>query len=209
MGDQRVKLKSRAHGFLAVCGFFSLADSWFRLFAMSDNELYSESEPDYNPFSPLNEMRTSSGSDIESENEEEGRRRLTTAEVMAEAFSKNKRLSHSVTKNVARPAEKRPCQQTTTTRNKTTRPELDVRSKSHSSSCHSPPVVSPGPSPKSVEVDNEVKCALKEITSLLNTVVKRVENVEDELQRQRTTGPSSSSDSTPTRAKPPLVVKVW
>ena len=181
---------------------------------MSDRELFSESEPDYNPLSPcgpLHELRTSSGSDIESDNQEDGRRQLTSDEFMAEAFSKKKRLSHSVTKNAVRPAEKRPCQQTTTTTraNKHTRLDVNVRSKSHSSSCHRPyPVLSPGPSPKSVEVDDEVKSSLKEITSLLNTVVKRVENVEDELQRQRTTGPSSSSDSTPTRAKPPLVVKV-
>lgn len=56
----------------------------------------------------------------------------------------------------------------------------------------------------------EVMSALKEITSLLNSVVERVERVEDEMHRQRSTGPSTSSDSTPTRAnfKPPLVVKV-
>ena len=174
---------------------------------MSDRDLFSESKLDYNPLSPcgpLNELHTScSGSDIESDNQEDGRRQLTSDEFMAEAFSKKKRLSHSVTKNAVRPAEKRPCQQTTTTTraNKHTRLDVNVRSKSHSSSCHRPyPVLSPGPfpgpSPKSVEVDDEVKSSLKEITSLLNTVVKRVENVEDELQRQRTTGPSSSRDST-------------
>lgn len=56
----------------------------------------------------------------------------------------------------------------------------------------------------------EVKSALKEITSLLNTVVQRVERVESELQRQKSTDPSSSRDVTPTRArvKPPLAVKV-
>ena len=58
--------------------------------------------------------------------------------------------------------------------------------------------------------EEEVKSALKEITSLLNTVVKRVERVESELQRQKSTStdPSSSSDVTPTRTKPPLAVKV-
>lgn len=54
----------------------------------------------------------------------------------------------------------------------------------------------------------EVKSALKEITSLLNTVVEQVERMEDELQRQRSTAPSSSTDSTPTTAQPPLAVKV-
>lgn len=166
---------------------------------MSDCDLFSESEPD--------EICTSSGSDIESENEGGGRRRLTTAEIMAEAFPKKKRITHSAT-NAVLPSEKRPCQQATPTRaNKHIRLD-DVRSKSHSSSCYRPSVVSAGPSLTSVGVDDEVKSTLKEITSLLNTVVKRVENVEDELQRQRTTCPSSSSDSTPTRAKPPLVVKV-
>lgn len=58
--------------------------------------------------------------------------------------------------------------------------------------------------------EEQVKGALKEITSLLNTVVKRVEKVESELKRQKctSTDPSSSSDVTPTRAKPPLAVKV-
>ena len=56
----------------------------------------------------------------------------------------------------------------------------------------------------------EVKSALKEITSLLNAVVKCVERVENELQRQHRLTPSSSSDSTPGRAKPhvPLVLRV-
>ena len=55
----------------------------------------------------------------------------------------------------------------------------------------------------------EVKSALKDIMSLLNTVVERVERVESELQRQKSTStdPSSSSDVTPTRTKPPLAVK--
>ena len=56
--------------------------------------------------------------------------------------------------------------------------------------------------------EEEVKSALKEITSILNTVVQRVERVENELQRQKSTDPSSSSDVTPTRTKPPLAVKV-
>ena len=174
---------------------------------MSGCKLFSESEPDYNPLSPYSEMRTSSGLDIESENEGGGRRRLTTAEIIAEAFAKKKRLNRSTT-NADILAEKRPCQQATPSRaNKHTRLD-DDRSKNHSSSCHRPSVVSPGSSPTSVGVDDEVKSTLKEITSLLNIVVKRVENVEDELRRQKTTSPSSSSDSTPARAKPPLVVKV-
>ena len=39
-------------------------------------------------------------------------------------------------------------------------------------------------------------------------VVQRVERVENELQHQRSSGPSSSSDVTPPRPKPPLIVKV-
>ena len=46
--------------------------------------------------------------------------------------------------------------------------------------------------------DQCVKSALKEITSLLNTVVKRVERVENELKKQ-CASVSSSSDSTPSR----------
>ena len=138
---------------------------------MSDRELFSESEPDYNPLSPygpLNELRTScSGLDIESDNQEDdGRRQLTSDEFMAEAFSKKNRLSHSVTTNAVHPAKKRPCQQSTTTTraNKHTRLDVNFRSKSHSSSCRRPyPVLSPEPSPKSVEVDNEVKSSLKEM----------------------------------------------
>ena len=65
-----------------------------------------------------------------------------------------------------------------TRENKSTR--LNFRSKSHSSACHNPCALISGPSSKAVEVD-ETKSALKEITSLLNTVVKRLENVEDEL----------------------------
>jgi len=45
-----------------------------------------------------------------------------------------------------------------------------------------------------------LKSALREITSLLNTVVRRVEKVECELKQQRST-PSSSSDSTPSTSK--------
>ena len=54
----------------------------------------------------------------------------------------------------------------------------------------------------------EVKSSLKEITFLLNTVVQRVEKVENELQRRKGTSLSSSSDVTPPRPKPPLIVKV-
>lgn len=59
--------------------------------------------------------------------------------------------------------------------------------------------------------DPEVMSALQEITSLLNTVVKRVEKVECELEHQRST-PSSFSDSTPSKHKQkadvPLVIRV-
>ena len=120
-------------------------------------------------------MRTRSGSDIESENEDGGSRRLTMAEIIAEAFSKKKRLNLTAT-NADFPAEKCPHQQVPTKPNKHTRLD-DVRSKSHSSSCHGPSTVSPGLSPTSVGVDDEVKCAPKEITTLLNTVVKRGEKL--------------------------------
>ena len=49
-----------------------------------------------------------------------------------------------------------------------------------------------------------VKTALTDITSLLNNVVQRVERVEYELHQQRTSGVSSSSDSSPRNV--PLVV---
>ena len=55
-----------------------------RLSKMSDLGLFSESEQDYNPLSPgssLNEMRTSSGSDIELEDDDGRGTRLTRAEV--------------------------------------------------------------------------------------------------------------------------------
>ena len=57
--------------------------------------------------------------------------------------------------------------------------------------------------------DLSVKTALKEITSLLNTVIKHVERVETELKKQ--SGVSSSSDSTPCSKKSvavPLIVRV-
>ena len=60
--------------------------------------------------------------------------------------------------------------------------------------------------------DPEVKSALREITSLLNTVVKRVEKVENELKQQRSLASSSSSDSTPSskckKADIPLIIRV-
>jgi len=69
----------------------------------------------------------------------------------------------------------------------------------------------PLPSVQQDPGDPEVKSALREITSLLNTVVKRVEKVECELKQQRST-PSSSSDSTPSKHKQkadvPLVIRV-
>ena len=57
--------------------------------------------------------------------------------------------------------------------------------------------------------DTSVKSALKEITSLLNTVVERVDRVETELKKQSSA--SSSSDSTPRTKKiiaVPLIVRV-
>lgn len=66
-------------------------------------------------------------------------------------------------------------------------------------------------SDREIPIDGvEVKSALQEITSLLNTVVKRVERVENELQRHHSLTPSSSSDATPGKAKPhvPLVLRV-
>ena len=50
-----------------------------------------------------------------------------------------------------------------------------------------------------VELDTSVKAVIQEITSLLNTVVKRVEKVETELKKQ--SGVSSSSDLTPSCSK--------
>ena len=46
-----------------------------------------------------------------------------------------------------------------------------------------------------MEADQSVKSALKEITSLLNTVVKRVERVESELKKQASASNSSDSAS--------------
>lgn len=67
-----------------------------------------------------------------------------------------------------------------------------------------------GPTNSSNELPlgEEVKGALKEITSLLNTVVKRVERVEKELQQQKSASSSSSTEITPPRIKPSLAVKV-
>ena len=61
----------------------------------------------------------------------------------------------------------------------------------------------------SLDSDPSVKLALKEITSLLNTVVKRVERVESELKRSVNT--TSSSESSPHGSKKhyvPTVVRV-
>ena len=61
-----------------------------------------------------------------------------------------------------------------------------------------------------MDSDDGVKSALKEITSLLNTVVKRVERVESELKRN--TSISSSCDSSPSHGSKkqyvPTVVRV-
>ena len=59
--------------------------------------------------------------------------------------------------------------------------------------------------------EKDVSTALKEITSVLNTLVQRVERVEMEIQKKQTSF-SSSADSTPARKKTaavvPLVVRV-
>ena len=52
----------------------------------------------------------------------------------------------------------------------------------------------------------EIKTALTEITSLLTNVVQRVERMETELQQERSSGVSSSSDSMPKYV--PLIVRV-
>ena len=58
----------------------------------------------------------------------------------------------------------------------------------------------------------EVSAALKEITSLLNTVVKRIDKVESEIRQQRLTPSTSASESQGSAAKKktsvPRVVKV-
>lgn len=81
----------------------------------------------------------------------------------------------------------------------------NVRSEHVEKSFTSPPVQSTSPVPNS-NADVGVKSALQEITSLLNTVVQRVERIENELKNS----PSSSSDSaTPSRkVLVPLVVRV-
>ena len=60
---------------------------------------------------------------------------------------------------------------------------------------------SPSPAPQNVSV------ALKEITNLLNTVVKRMDRMESELKRHSTSVSSSAGESTK-KSKVPLVVKV-
>jgi hypothetical protein len=67
---------------------------------------------------------------------------------------------------------------------------------------------SPSPPPP---VQPNVSCALKEITSLLNTVVKRMDRMENELKRQSTSVSSSSASEGGKKLKKklvPLVVKV-
>ena len=53
-----------------------------------------------------------------------------------------------------------------------------------------------------------VSVALKEITSLLNTVVKRMDRMDSELKRHSTSVSSSSSGECTKKSKVPLVVKV-
>lgn len=55
----------------------------------------------------------------------------------------------------------------------------------------------------------EVKTALAEITSLLTNVVNRVENVEMELQQQKKSCPSSSSDCTSAKEQVHVPRVVW
>ena len=154
---------------------------------MSDSEPGSLSPVDFENCGA--ELRTSSGSDIESEVEER-RSRLTMPQVMAEAFS---------SKATAR--KKRPIIQS---KHKDARKRVKEGFSTPSRSDGSSRAID---SPSNL-VGTEVKSALKEITSLLNTVVKRVERVENELQRQRSSCSSSSNEKTPTRAKPTLAVKV-
>jgi hypothetical protein len=61
---------------------------------------------------------------------------------------------------------------------------------------------SPSPAPQNVSV------ALKEITNLLNTVVKRMDRMESELKRHSTPISSSSAGESTKKFKVPLVVKV-
>ena len=61
---------------------------------------------------------------------------------------------------------------------------------------------SPSPAPQNVSV------ALKEITNLLNTVVKRMDRMESELKRHSTSVSSSSAGESTKKSKVPLVVKV-
>lgn len=161
---------------------------------MSASEQFMESEPDALSSSiSADEPQASSGSDGEVESYgSETRRRLNTVEAV-------------LTKGVARHhGEKRPSQATPS---RHIHDERGRKRKGASSSTTA--TASPRPSP-GPPLGVEVMSALKDITSLLNSVVERVERVENEVHRQKYTGPCTSSDSTPTRAKlkPPLVVKV-
>ena len=61
---------------------------------------------------------------------------------------------------------------------------------------------SPSPASQTVSV------ALKEITNLLNTVVKRMDRMESELKRHSTPVSSSSAGESTKKSKVPLIVKV-
>ena len=75
----------------------------------------------------------------------------------------------------------------------------------------STPVDTSSSNPPSLPEPNVSK-ALKEITSLLNTVVKRIDRVENELKQQHTTVSSSFASETGKNAKKksaiPLIVRV-
>ena len=148
----------------------------------------SDSEPETDDIG----RRTSFESDGESNRENHGRKRLSskyTADKVAEAS----------TTNAIRPRY-----------HKRKEPSLNVSlcKHLHQGRDHSSGDSISGLASDELPPGEEVKSALKEITSLLNTVVQRVERVESELQRQKSTEPSSSSDVTPTQAKPPIAVKV-
>ena len=59
-----------------------------------------------------------------------------------------------------------------------------------------------------LNTDPGVKSALQEITSLLNTVVKRVERVETELKKQSSVSSSSDSNTPAKKVHIPLIIRV-
>ena len=144
---------------------------------MSDLELFTESET--NPFSPVGSLdpvdrrRMSLGSEAESDGRS---RRLNTVDKTVETFlnrstghrlgEKHPNCQYGTTKHVRRPA--------------TNGAACSSRDRLMSAVTNMPPEWPSEPS-----LGAEVKSTLKQITSLLNTVV------EDELQRQRNSCPSN------------------